>query len=274
MTSAINASPSIEFYPPLVDPTPNGLFAAIDQGSAWEDTGADANRFSINGVRVRNFNYGSESSTGVWGSGWCGKPGPSGVKGYNAQRPAFPNPFDPITVWAWDACDLTARSRAEVERNAEHWLKVRAGVDVERTFADRLISEAGAPQTSTSFMNALAKLEAAIAKTGLPGFIHASPFMSPYANGAMAVRPSPIGSPQRTSMGTTWVFGGGYVDGLGMVMVATSQPYGWRDAPALTTASIDPTPSDDFASQYVAVAEQTFAVGYERLIAAVTVTIP
>lgn len=269
MTSSITAAPSIEFDPPILKASPNGLFAAIDQGNAWEDIGAAANRFSINGVRIRNINYGSETSTGVWAAGWCGEPGPGESKG--GTRPVFPDPFDPITVWAWDACDATAQSRAEVERNAEHWLAVNAEGDVERALAERLLNEAGTPLTSTSLLDAIGQLEAEIAKTGLPGFIHASPYLAPFIAASQNLCKESDGL--YTYLNTTWVFGGGYVDGLELTMVATSQPYGWRDAPALTHAMYEPTDSTDYANQFVAVAEQTFAVGYEKLIAAVDVTI-
>lgn len=273
MSSPITDAPSIQFDPQPREPVRSGLFTAITNGDAWTDVGEAANRFSINGVQIRTINYGGEASTGVWGGGWCGNPGPgTGEKGYGAVRPEFPNPFDPIIVWAWDACDFSDRSRDEVERNAALWLSLQAETDVEHAFSVRLLSEAGAPLTSTSFLDAVGKLEAEIAKTSLPGFIHANPYYLPYAAAAqLLIRDD---GEWVTPAGTVWVFGGGYVDGLDDVMVATSQPYGWRDAPALTTGAVEPSGGVTWANLYVAMAEQTFAVGYEKLIAAVTVTIP
>lgn len=270
MTSSITAAPSVEFDPPIVSPVQQGLFAVIDAANAWENVGTGANRFSINGINVRNWNYGSESSTGIWGAGWCGRPDDeTGYKGYNAERPDFPDPFDPITVWAWDACDFTAKSREEVERNAEHWLKIRGSQDVARAFADRMLTDA-TPVASTSFLDAVGKLEAEIAKTGLPGFIHASPYYAGFAADVQAARGENL---PKTILDTTWVFDGGYVDGLEDVLVATSQPYGWKDAPAITTGAVEPSGGVTYANLFVAVAEQTFAVGYEKLISAVTVTL-
>ena len=273
MTDLITAVPSVEFNPPRLTPDDHGLFAAIAQGNAWVDVGSGANRFSIGGVRVRTINYGGEDSSGVWDAPWCGDPAPGQLKA--GERPGFPDTFAPIVTWAYDACDEFEQTRAEVRENALRWLEIHSPIDVEKAVGTRLLADAGLPATSTSFLDALGQLEAAIAETGLPGYIHASPALAPYATNAHEMYLATRGSLPTTSLGTTWVFGGGYVRTLNKVMVATSQPYGWRDAPGITEAMYEP--SDGVANaenQFVAIAEQTFAVGFEKVIAAVDVTTP
>ena len=64
------------------------------------------------------------------------------------------------------------------------------------------------------------------------------------------------------------MFGGGYSGTLNTTLIATSQPYGWRNVPrTLTTV-------EQKYNQYVAVAEQSFVIGYEALIGAAYVTPP
>lgn len=56
------------------------------------------------------------------------------------------------------------------------------------------------------------------------------------------------------------MFGGGYVDGLGKALVATSPTYGWRD---------DVTVRDTFApteNEYLAIAARGVVIGYERAV--------
>ena len=66
-------------------------------------------------------------------------------------------------------------------------------------------------------------------------------------------------------LGHVWIFGGGYVEGLDQTIVATSQPYGWRDAPTTRNAV------DRLNNIYAAVAERSVTIGYEALVAAVTI---
>lgn len=273
MTDLITAVPTAEFYPPRLTPSDHGLFAAISQGRGWTDTGAGANRFSIGGVRVRTINYGGGDSSGVWDAPWCGDPAPGQIK--HGERPAFPATFPPIVIWAYDACDEMARTRAEVRENALRWLEIHGSIDVEKAVGTRLLADAGLPASSTGFLDALGQLEAEIAETGLPGFIHASPYLAPFAANANEMNRSAPGALPTTSLGTTWVFGGGYTKTLNKVMVATSQPYGWRDAPGVSEAMYEPSDGvAGSANQFVAIAEQTFAVGFEQVISAVDTTTP
>jgi hypothetical protein len=274
VTAPITSVPTVEFYPPRLTPSHNGLFGAIEQGDAWFDEGSHAVRFTIGGVRVRSINYGGPNSSGVWNAPWCGLPTPPNATKSGA-RPAFPVKFDPIIVWAFDACDETEQSRAEVRENAQRWLEILAPFNVEKAFITRLKTDAGLPASSTSFLDAVGQIENAIAITGLPGFIHASPALMPYAAmNQLLVKDTPTGM-LKTPLGSTWVFGGGYGTVLGKEMIATSQPYGWRDSPGLTETMYEPHDSvTAYLNQFIAIAEQQFAVGYEQIISAVTATTP
>lgn len=274
-TATITSVPTVEFWPPHVQESNNGLFAAIAQGDGWTDVGEGPDRFTIGGVQVRTINYGGENSSGVWEAQWCGDADPDDqIK--HGSRPDFPDTFNPIHVWAWDACAATAtQDHRYVVENASRWLSLQENNDVETAFAARLINEAGTPETSTSLLDALGQLEAAIAATRLPGYIHVSPYLAPFLSAAMVFKPDAPNSAKlpKTILGSTFVFGAGYGDSLAMTMVATSQPYGWRGDPAVTEAMYEAADGTDTQNQFVAVAERSFAVGYEKLIAAVDVTL-
>jgi hypothetical protein len=184
------------------------------------------------------------------------------------SRPDILEPFDPITVWAYDECDLTEASQEEIIARAAQILRLEESVGVEREFAARLLLDAadlpGPAQTVSTLRLAVGYLEAQMALTNTLGFFHV---------GAQWAAAEPLGIFNRqgtrwvSPLGHVWVIGGGYVDGLDDTIIATSQPYGWRDEPAVRTA-IDTVHKDVFA----AIAERTVLVGYEHLIAAVTIT--
>jgi len=282
-TSTITSVPSVEFWPPVVEPKVGGLFPQVIWPAEEAVTNADLSnvvqpnpdRFIIGGVHVRTINYGGQNSSGVWDAPWCGAPTPSNAT-LNGSRPAFPAPFEAIHCWAFDSCDETEQSRDYVRLNAQRWLEQNEQNDVETSFAARMLTDAGTPQTSTSFLDALGKLEVAIGNTNLPGFIHISPYLAPFAVSHFSV----LGN-QPTGEGVlkTWlesvlIFGSGYSGSLGMTMIATSQVYGWRGAMSVTDAMYAPEDGTVTENQFVAVAERSYALGYEKLIAAVTVTLP
>jgi hypothetical protein len=185
-------------------------------------------------------------------------------------RPDILDPFAPITVWAYDECDLTEASRAEIIARAGQILALEEQVGVEREFAARLLLDAndlpGSIQTVTDISLAVGYLEAQMSLTGTQGYFHVgaqwAAAMTAF-NGLFNRQGTRFVSP----LGHVYVLGGGYVDGLDATIVATSQPYGWRDDPTITTA-IDTVHKDVFA----AVAERSVAIGYESLITAVTIT--
>lgn len=249
--------PAIEFDPPLVNPSPNGLFPVVQ----WAEVGDGPVRYLGDGVHVRTINYGAADSSGVWDVAWCGDPGDSLKSG---ERPDFPDAFAPVTVWAFDQCDPTSSSRQEVQDHAAQWLRIQEQTDVEHAFAVRMLDDAGTPDTADDIVGAISRLEGLLAVTNTVGFIHASATWAASAAQAQLITRS--GGALKTPMGHTWVFGGGYVDGLVDNIVATSQVFGWRDSPTVRT-TIEPR-----YNQFVAIAERTFAVGYESLVGAVNVT--
>jgi hypothetical protein len=249
--------PAVEFQTPLVNPAPYGLYAATN----WTEV-AGPSRFLGEGVRFWPHNYGGESAFGVWEAEWCGTP--TGTK--DGERPDPEDPFGPYVVWAFDRCDLSSASRAEVRERAAQNLRLLEQTAVETEFAARLLADAPTPYAATDIVDAVSHLEAALAPTNTLGLLHASAALAAYAvPGNLAVR---SGTALKSPMGHTWVFGGGYVTGLGDTIVATSPTFGWRSEVAVRE-SYD-TPHNEF----VAVAERAVVIGYERLIAAATVASP
>jgi hypothetical protein len=265
-------STAVEFWPPVVEPSTNGLMGVVD----WIGEDLDLpDRFLLNGVRVRTYNYGAETSSGVWDAPWCddttgNAPTPGGYK--VGTRPEFPPDYEPLTAWAYDSCDLTPVSQDEVILHAEQWLKLTAPIDLERWFATRLITDAGSLPTGVDFVTALGQIEAALELTSTQGFVHAGANLAAVAATNHCLKPAPAGSVWKweTPLGHAWVFGGGYsdilIDGANSVLAATSKPYGWRNAAQMLT-----TVEHRF-NQYVAVAERSFCVGYESMVGAAVVT--
>lgn len=261
-TTASSALP-IQFEVPLLNPSPQGLFAATN----WTESDG-ASRFLMAGVDFRVHNFGGDAAFGVWGANWCAAPddlAPEDVK--DGARPTFLDTFDPMTVWAYDECDLTPASQAEVRARVSQNLLLREQVAVEREFADRLVTDALAQTTpiatATGIIAAVGALEAKLAVAGVLGVIHASAGLATAAAAQNLVRYN--GAKLTTPLGHQWVFGGGYVDGLGARLIATSPTYGWRDpARVLDTKKLE-------HNLYVAVAERSLVVGYEATIGAVEV---
>ncbi|AGT12750.1 major capsid pentamer protein [Mycobacterium phage Phelemich] len=256
----------LQFEPPLQNPSPYGLFAA----TAWQvpaevgdSTEGDAVRH-LNGVDFRPVgNYGGEGQSGIWPNDSCAtgtEPTPGLIK--EGLRAAGLPTFDPIVVWAYDECDLTEPSRAEVRERAAQVLRLEEQVDVERELAARMLADAGViSQTAVTLAQAIGYLEAQLALTSTLGFIHI---------GAQWVAQDmdlflKAGTAYKSPLGHTYVIGGGYVDGLENSIVATSPVYGWRDEPTIREAI------EERHNTFVAVAERTVLVGYEHLVAAVTI---
>lgn len=181
-------------------------------------------------------------------------------------RPDDLDPFAPYTIWAYDECDLTAPSRAEVEARAAQILRLEEQTDVEREFAIRLLLDAndlpGSIQTASTLSAAVGYLEAQMALTNTMGYFHVGAQWAADTYGLFIKSGTRWVSP----LGHTWVIGGGYVDGLDDYIVATSQPFGWRNQPLVQGAI------DQYHNTYAAVAERSVLVGYEHLITAVQIT--
>ncbi|ORA38105.1 hypothetical protein [Mycobacterium aquaticum] len=260
MTTAFSP---VVFDAPLVNPAPNGLFGATQ----WTDEDGPL-RWLASGVDIRVFNYGGGAQFGVWEHPWCVSeddldPETDAKRGV---RPEFPDTFTAFTSWASDECDVTQRSRDEVRVRAQQVHRLQEPNAVEAKLATRMLADAGTAGTAAGVVAAVAFLEGLLAKTNTVGQIHASAEWAAFAAYANLVRYN--GSKLVTPLGHQWVFGGGYVDGLGSTLVATSPTFGWRGPVVLRDA-----PTAGF-NEFVAVAERSLVVGYEELVAAVKVTAP
>jgi hypothetical protein len=265
MTTPVAAPlPAVEFEAPLVNPAPYGLYAATTWTELADDEPA---RWLGEGVRIRTHNYGGESAFGVWDATWCAEPGSATKHG---TRPPLPDPFAPVVVWAYDECDLTAPSQAEVRERAAQNLRLLEQSAVEREFAARLLADAGVPVTVAGLVAAVGELEVALAKTNTLGLLHAgAQWAAPAAEAGLAIK---AGTALRTPLGHAWVFGGGYVDGfgggLGNTLVGTSAPtFGWRGEAVVREAF------DERHNRFLAIAERVVVIGYEQAVAAANVTV-
>ncbi|CAN5303748.1 hypothetical protein BH11ACT6_BH11ACT6_53460 [soil metagenome] len=245
---------------PLINPSAQGLWAATQ----WQES-EEPLRWLPSGIEVRPWNFGLDDSFGVWAAGWCAQEedlGPGDVK-ESAGRPEGLPAFAAITSWAADECDLTAPSRDEVRTRAAQAHRLREPIAVESEFAVRLLDDAPTPTVVANLVEAVSRLEESFAVTNTVGFIHARPGWAAVAAQAnLIIRGSSL---PKSPSGHTWVFGGGYVDALGDVLVATSQPFGWRGQVALRTAEDLPH------SRFHAIAERSLLIGYEALVGAVEV---
>ncbi len=283
--------PAVEWEVPLANPSAPGLYAV----TIWTDTALDApSRFLGLGVRFRVHNYGGEQAFGVWESEWCVDPDDQ-VK--HGVRPEFLDPFTPITVWAYDECDLTLQSTLDIESRALQNLRLLEQIAVERELAQRLLIDADTYDSGSS----LGLYEPPFPSPSgdhlyEPYTTTTDPKLYPRAAGnivdvpdivaavsrveaqlamtntygvihagaqwaAYAARYNLIvrsGTSLKTPSGHTWAFGGGYVKGLENVIVGTSPTYGWRDQVQYREA-IDP-----FRSLRIGIAERSLLVGYEH----------
>lgn len=255
-TPVLNA---VEFTAPDIPPTVPGLFAATD----WQN---DATGRFLHGVRIRGANYNGEDAAGVWLAPWCAPPPIDQDERKYGERGDILDAFDPVTVWGYDECDLTAPSRAEVEARAAQVLRLQEQPMVERSFAGRLLEDAadldGGIVSRPSLKAAVGYLEGEVAKTNTLAWFHVGAQWASQEFGLFLKSGTRWVSP----LGNVWVVGGGYVDALDDTIVATSQPFGWRDAPTTRTAI------DERHNLYAAVAERSVTIGYEAVIAAVTIT--
>ncbi|GAS98805.1 uncharacterized protein RMCC_5770 [Mycolicibacterium canariasense] len=251
----------VVFDAPLVNPAPNGLWDAV----AWQDEQGPL-RWLTSGVDVRVFNYGGETQFGVWQADWCVAEADldpqTDVK--LGERPDFPDTFLPLTTWASDRCDTRKVSQDEVRTRAQQVHRLQEPNAVETFLAPRLLADAGTAAAVADIVAAVGALEAAVAKTNTLGVIHAgaqwaSPAASKglirYLNGKLV-----------TPLGHQWVFGGGYVDGLGDKLVVTSPVFGWRGE-----VTVQDAPSTH-VEEFLAVAERSLVVAYEMAVAAVEVS--
>lgn len=258
MTVVTEPAP-VYFEAPLVNPSPNGLYAA----TTWADQGEPL-RWLTAGVTIRPHNYGGETASGVWHGTWCAPPADPDEKKTGVRPNMLPDAFTPIVVWAEDDCDPSQASQTEILQRAQQNLRLLEQIDVEADFSTRLLADAGSATTVNSIVAAVSRLEAEIGNTNTVGVIHASTEWAAYAAQAQLIVRN--GNVLRTPLGHLWVFGGGYRTGLGDTLVATSPTFGWRGDPTVRSAI------DFETGEFHAVAERALVVGYEKAIHAVQIT--
>lgn len=252
----------MRFEAPAVAPLAFGLYAATN----WAGIAAGQPSRFLNGVEVKGPNYGGENAFGVWAQPWCGVPPvdlPEEDRKFGTRPEPLP-PFDALTVWAYDECDLTEPSRREVEARAAQTMALEEQTAVERAFASRLLEDAGTPEDFASLKLAVGYLEGEAAKANTPAWFHVSATWTAEEFGLFVKS----GTRFVTPLGHTWVIGGGYVEGLVNTIVVTSQPFGWRDAVATRTAI------DERHNIFAAIAERNVLIGVEAVIAAAQVVAP
>lgn len=245
------------FYPPYL-PVPRGVFDAV----TWVSDGTTPMRW-LDGIVLRQTNFGLADQFGVWGEAWCASPDELTTDKIKERADAVFSEFGPLTVYAYDhnQCgDMTAGSRAEVAERAAQALLRNEQNALEISLSARLLDDAPATVTAASVTEAVSVLETELAKAGVSGgFLHASPKWASY------LAESRLSIANRSPLGHTWVFGGGYADTLGDTIVATTPLFGWR-GPLVVRDAVKLE-----LNQYVAVAERSLLVAYEAAVAAVTV---
>lgn len=254
------------FTPPLTNPAPGGLVNAV----SWtEEVGPP--RWVEAGLALRTAvtgNYSGELSAGIWGAGWCGEPGSGSVSGEvkDGARPDDPGTFFAVTSWAFDACDLTAESRAEVLTRCQQVLRMREPNMVAREFAGRLLIDAGAPIAVGDLVEAVGEIECLFADANVVGAVHCSPFLLPQLVAHVLVSRSGVGG-WVTPPGHLVIADGGYRPVLGnALLIATSRPlFGWREPVAVRDVI------DYESNTYIGIAERSVVIGYEQPLGAVSV---
>lgn len=252
----------VDFLPitvtaPAVSPLP-GLFSAV----TW--TTDPTPRWLSGGVVIRPLNHQLDDLHGQWEEDWnaAADDVDSDKTGDRADIDE-PDVFTAVTLYATDQTqcgDLSAQSRQEARFRAEHTLALKAQVDYEAVFGALILSEGPVSTSADDVVGAISHLEGVLGAAGTPGVIHAGTNWVAPAVASRAVFPGDGGF--YTALGNRVVFGGGYVDELGDVLMATSPLLGWK-TPAVVRDTIKHS-----TNQYVAVAEQSFVVAYEAILGA------
>lgn len=259
MTAPTQGLAPVRFRPPMAVPRSSDLISA----TMWSEVAASEASRHLLGVEIEAVgNYGTASSVGVWTAAWCGTPDEIEP----GDRPVSLEAFAPVSSWAHDQCDLTEMSRAEVRERAAQTLVVHEPLMVEREFGARTLLDAGTPLAVPDVVAAVSELEAALAATGISGFILAGAQLEAYAARYNLLGAAGAKGLHTTPGGHAWIFGGGFRPVLGSSLVAVSQPYGWRDQVQYREVI------DHEHNSFQVLAERTSLIGYEAAIKAVTIT--
>lgn len=236
------AIPPVSYTAVQANPLGGGLYDAASVVDA-----ADGRHLS--GIMLEPVN---EGASGLWE--YAGEDNPDKV-GERLDWPSFPG----TVVWAADSVKTVGASIEGARERAEHILRLREPIEVERFVAGQLL-EAEASAVA-SVREQLAYLELELGKRGYPGVIHASRELLPALKDFIVRQ----GQAMFTPGGHRWAFGGGY-EALGTTLVGTGAVTVVR-APITQAEAVD-TRLNDFH----AIAERVVAVGWEGDALAVSLT--
>ena len=236
------AIPPVTYTAVQANPLGGGLYDAASVVDA-----ADGRHLS--GIMLEPVN---EGISGLWEH--TGEDNPDKV-GERLDWPSFPG----TVVWAADSVKTVGASIEGARERAEHILRLREPIEVERFVAGQLL-EAEASAVA-SVREQLAHLELELGERGYPGVIHASREMLPALKDFIVRQ----GQAMFTPGGHRWAFGGGY-EALGTTLVGTGAVTVVR-APITQAETVD-TRLNDFH----AIAERVVAVGWEGDALAVSLT--
>ncbi|WP_182349314.1 hypothetical protein [Tomitella gaofuii] len=242
------AIPPLDFETPLLPPAGGGLVGAatlIDRPTPSRLAGG-----------VHQWPTNCDVSAGVWPAIPCADTTGLEKSGDRGTGDTFPA----TVVWGYDECDPGIPDETVMAR-ADHNRQLAEPALLEAVFAERALADAGTPTVAAGFVDAVSRLEAALADTGLVGVLHATPAAAAWAQHyGLIIR---NGQRLRTPLGHIWSFGPGYVLDTG-VLFATGPVTIHRDAPT-TRVSVD-------ADGKAAVSERTLVASYECLATAVQIT--
>lgn len=236
------AIPPVSYTAVQANPLGGGLYDAASVVDA-----ADGRHLS--GIMLEPVN---EGASGLWE--YAGEDNPDKV-GERLDWPSFPG----TVVWAADSVKTVGASIEGARERAEHILRLREPIEVERFVAGQLL-EAEASAVA-SVREQLAYLELELGKRGYPGVVHASRELLPALKDFIVRQ----GQAMFTPGGHRWAFGGGY-EALGTTLVGTGAVTVVR-APITQAEAVD-TRLNDFH----AIAERVVAVGWEGDALAVSLT--
>lgn len=244
--------PAVEYEAPLVNPVGGGLYAAatvIPAPAHWTW-----------GVSIRPINCGN--GFGTWDvTDPCAEPDPE-VRKIGSRTPPL-DPFLPVVTWGYDECD-PQETDEQVLTRARQNQRLGEQLVVESTFGQRLLTEAIDLGAVGDLFEAVSVLESELAQLGVTGVLHAASGWAAIASVQSQILGT--GAVKRSPLGHAWAFGGGYVDTLDNVIVATGPITVWQGAIQEQAAL------DAYKNLRAAVVERAVIVGYECAAYKVSVT--
>ena len=255
MTSALLP---ITFTPPVAGPPTRGIFEAVD----WEQDGDGPLRFLEGGVDIRRPNFVTDDQVAVWTEEWNVAAGDVTTDKIQARSDLSDENFSALTVFAYDRDEcphrLMEEARTFVRNRASSLLARHIQAQVEAHLSTQ-INAAATTASRPSLTGAVGAVERA-----LQGFSTEDVFILADAELGAHLANAQLLDGDRSPLGYRYVFTTGL--GLGTdSLVGITQLYGWR-GPAVANDHIEHQTND-----YIALAEQSLVVGFERSIIKLTV---